>query len=63
MEIKEHEQETGSSSPTCSNSVSQSTEFDSAKERTNLDRPNIASMISRKFFRLTDQTMLINFTC
>ena len=41
-EIKEHEQETDSSRPTCSTS-SQSTEFDSAEERINLDRPNIAS--------------------
>ena len=42
-EIKEHEQETDSSMPTCSTSVSQSTEFDSAEERINLDRPNIVS--------------------
>lgn len=42
-EINEHEQETDSSRPTCSTSASQSTEFDSTEERTNLDRPNIAS--------------------
>ena len=38
-----NEQETDSSRPTCSTSASQSTEFDSTEERTNLDRPNIAS--------------------
>ena len=43
IEIKEHEQETDSSRPTCSSSASQLTEFDSAEERINLDRPNIAS--------------------
>ena len=37
------EQETDSSRRTCSTSASQSTEFDSAEERINLDRPNIAS--------------------
>ena len=42
-EIKEREQETDSLRPTCSTSASQSTEFDSAEERINLDRPNIAS--------------------
>ena len=42
-EIKEHEQETDSLRPTCMTSASQSTEFDSAEERINLDRPNIAS--------------------
>ena len=42
-EIKEHKQETDSSRPTCSTSASQLTEFDSAEERINLDRPNIAS--------------------
>ena len=42
-EIKEHEQVTNSSRPICSTSASQSTEFDSAEERINLDRPNIAS--------------------
>ena len=41
--IKEHEQQSDSSRPTCSTSASQSTEFDSAEERINLDRPNIAS--------------------
>ena len=39
-EINEHQQETDSSRPTCSTSASQSTEFDSTEERTNLDRPN-----------------------
>ena len=42
-EIKEHEQETNSSRPTCSTSASQSTEFDSAEERMNFIRPKIAS--------------------
>ena len=42
-EIKEHEQETNSSRQTCSVSASQLIEFDSAEERINLDRPNIAS--------------------
>ena len=42
-EIKEHEQETDSSRPACSTSPSQSTEFDSAEERINLDTSNIAS--------------------
>ena len=42
-EIKEHEQETDSSRPTYSTSDSRSTEFDSAEERTNLERPNITS--------------------
>ena len=42
-EIKEHEQDTNSLRPTCSISASQLTEFDSADERINLDRPNIAS--------------------
>ena len=42
-EIKEHEQETDSSRPTCCASASQSTEFASAEEHINLDRPNIAS--------------------
>ena len=42
-EIKEHEQGTDSSRLTCSTSASQSTEFDSAEEGINLDRPNIAS--------------------
>ena len=37
MEKKEHEQETDSSWPTCSTSASQSSEFDSAEERINLD--------------------------
>ena len=47
IEIKEHEQKTDSSRPTCfllsDSSASQSTEFDSAEERINLDRPVIAS--------------------
>ena len=42
-EIKEHEQETDSSTPTCSISASQPTAFESAEERINLDKPNIAS--------------------
>ena len=42
-EIKEHEQETDSSRPTCSTSASHSTEFDSANKRINFDRPDIAS--------------------
>ena len=42
-EIKEHERETDSSRPTCSTSASQSTKFDSAEERINFGRPNIAS--------------------
>ena len=42
-EIKEHDQETNSSRPTCSTSASQSIEYDSAKERINLHRPTIAS--------------------
>ena len=37
MELKKHEQETNFSRPTCSTSASQSTKFDSAEERTNLD--------------------------
>ena len=41
--IKEHKQETDFSRPTCSNSASQSTEFDLAEERINLDRSSIAS--------------------
>ena len=41
--IKEHEQETNSSRLTCSTSVSQTTEFGSAKERINANRSNIAS--------------------
>ena len=40
---KRTEQETDSSRPACSTSPSQSTEFDSAEERINLDTPNIAS--------------------
>ena len=40
--IKEHEQETNSSRPTYSASASQSTEFDSAEERIDLDRANVA---------------------
>ena len=42
-EIKEHEQETDSSRPSCSSSASQSIEFDSAKKHRNLGRPNVAS--------------------
>ena len=42
-EIKDHEQETNSSRPTCSTSASQSTEFDSAEERINLDSYYITS--------------------
>ena len=42
-EIKEHEQDTDSSRPTCSTSASQSTEFDSAEECINLNRLNVAS--------------------
>ena len=42
-EIKEHEQETDSLRLNCSTSASQSTGFDSAEERINLDRPNTAS--------------------
>ena len=38
-----HKQETDSLRPTCSTFASQSTEFDSAEERINLDRPNITS--------------------
>ena len=45
-EIKEHEQETHSSRPTCSTSASQSTEFDSTEKRLNLDRPDIAKILS-----------------
>ena len=41
-EIKEHKQETDSSWPTCSTFASQSTEFDSAEECINLNRPNTA---------------------
>ena len=41
--IKEHEQETDSSRPTCCTSASQSTEFDLAKERINSERPIITS--------------------
>ena len=40
---EEQKQETGFSRPTCSTSASQSTDFDSAEERMNLDRPNIVS--------------------
>ena len=43
IELKEHEQETNLSRPTCSTSAFQSTEFDSAEERINLDISNIAS--------------------
>ena len=35
--LKEHEQETDSSRPTCSTSASQLTKFGSAEERINLD--------------------------
>ena len=62
-EIKEQEQETDSSRPTCSTSASHSTEFDFAEEGMNLNRPDIASDDVAKIFLLTDQTMLINFTC
>ena len=62
-EIKEHKQETDSWRPTCSTSASQSTEFDSAEERINLDKPkNIASDDMAKIFFPTDKAMLINFT-
>ena len=42
-EIKEQEQETDSSRPTCCICASHSTEVDSAEKRMNLNRPKIAS--------------------
>ena len=63
-EIIEHEQETDSSRPTCSTSASQSTEFDSAEERINLDRPNIASDDIAKILPSNrSNCVLINFPC
>ena len=47
---KKHEQESDSSRPTCSSFASQSTEFDFAEERINLDTPNIASDDIPKIF-------------